>query len=348
MYQPGNFWEYYEKNILSQISKNKLSEFRSWTGAAGKGNIQSFGGGNEILSRNYKRNFHPFDINFSIFDNNPIVRIHNKIINFLIPYVPILKWLILRGPEGRKYFFNLVYQIQVNQYKLIHAMDSELLKISDSEFGKPDGFKINNKFYTLQFLKNLEIIYFLKKNTNFDEINSVIELGAGIVLLASCFLKMKKNVKYIIIDIPPTIFFSEYYLKNLNYKVFGYRNIKNLTKINITEIFKNYDVICIPSWKIDLLSDYKLDIFINIHSFQEMELDQSINYLNKIEKNISRYIYLKNEISGHFKAKRKNKHGVLNPTSKEDIEKIIFDKFKIISSQTHDNNKIYESIYKRF
>ena len=162
MYQPGNFWEYYEKNILSQISKNKLSEFRSWTGAAGKGNIQSFGGGNEILSRNYKRNFHPFDINFSIFDNNPIVRIHNKIINFLIPYVPILKWLILRGPEGRKYFFNLVYQIQVNQYKLIHAMDSELLKISDSEFGKPDGFKINNKFYTLQFLKNLEIKILMK------------------------------------------------------------------------------------------------------------------------------------------------------------------------------------------
>ena len=44
-----SFWKYYEKNILSQISKNKLNEFRSWSGAACKGNIQSFGGGNENI-----------------------------------------------------------------------------------------------------------------------------------------------------------------------------------------------------------------------------------------------------------------------------------------------------------
>ena len=56
-----DYLKYYEKNILKQIKKNDLTKFRSWPGGAGVGNIQSFGGGEEELSRNFKRNFHPFD-----------------------------------------------------------------------------------------------------------------------------------------------------------------------------------------------------------------------------------------------------------------------------------------------
>lgn len=92
------------------------------------------------------------------------------------------------------------------------------------------GFYKNDKFYTTEFLNKLRYINTIKKNADLNKIETIVELGAGIGLLASCFLKLKKNIKYIIIDIPPTILLSEYYLRNLGYKVFGHKELKK-TKI---------------------------------------------------------------------------------------------------------------------
>ena len=160
-------------------------------------------------------------------------------------------------------------------------MDKELIEISDSKFGleNDDFTSINNKIYTNNFLNQLMFIYQIKKNTDFNSINYIMELGAGIGLLASAFLKLKK-VKYLIIDIPPTIFFSEYYLKNLGYKVFGYEDLSRIDNLNFEKIFKDYDVICLPSWKINKMDNFKFDLFINIYSFQEMEKSQVLNYLS--------------------------------------------------------------------
>jgi hypothetical protein len=65
LYSGGNYWKYYEKNILKQIKNNDLTKFRSWPGGSGVGNIQSFGGGENELTRYFKKNFHPFDKNLA-------------------------------------------------------------------------------------------------------------------------------------------------------------------------------------------------------------------------------------------------------------------------------------------
>ena len=62
LYIPGNYWKFYEKNILKQIKKNDLKKFRSWEGGGGVGNIQSFGGGEFELGRYFMKNFHPYDL----------------------------------------------------------------------------------------------------------------------------------------------------------------------------------------------------------------------------------------------------------------------------------------------
>ena len=53
LYIAGNYWKFYEKNILNQIEKNDLYKFRSWAGGQGAGNIQSFGGGDENIQRTH-------------------------------------------------------------------------------------------------------------------------------------------------------------------------------------------------------------------------------------------------------------------------------------------------------
>ena len=84
---------------------------------------------------------------------------------------------------------------------------------------------IDGKIYTLKILREMERLGYIKKNLKFDKINTILEIGAGIGLLASSFFKLKKNIKYLIIDIPPTICFAEYYLSNLSLKVFGYQDL---------------------------------------------------------------------------------------------------------------------------
>ena len=333
LYTAGNYWGFYEKNILKQIEENDLTKFRSWPGGAGVGNIQSFGGGEKQLARSFGKHFHPFDMKFLKLDNFPLIRKYNSFINRLSEKLPFFSYFAFRAAEGRDYYFLAHRKLQESLYDLIFNLDRDLLEISDSMFGNPIGFYINNKFYTQQFLKELQHVHYIKKNTDFDKIESIIELGGGIGLLASCFLKLKKNVKYLLIDIAPMIFFSEYYLRNLGFKVCGYKELKNMKNPNLNKIFEEYQVCCIPSWKLELLKDYKSDLFINVASFQEMENDQSKNYINIIKKSVKQGVYLSNKINGHHKSVKKDMFGVLKATTKLSIENELKYDFKIKESQ---------------
>jgi putative sugar O-methyltransferase len=348
IYQPGNYWKYYEPKIYKQIKNNKLSKFRAWEGGSGSGNISSFGGGDEFLHRRFNRNFHPFDDAFSFIDNFFLIKKYNGLINKLIKIIPAFKFFLIRAAEAKEYYWSMYKDFIKQKYFLIKKIDPDLTKISDSVFGLNEKklVYVEDKIYTNSFLEQLLHIHEIKRNTNFKSINSVLELGAGIGLLASAFLKLKKNLKYLIIDIPPTLFFSEYYLKNIGYKVFGYNESAKSKHLDIEEIFQNYEVICLPSWKLEELSQFKFDLFVNIASFQEMEKEQTLNYLSVLKKNFGKYIYSENLIKGHKKTNKENSFGVLNPTIFEDIDKILSDKFKIINKEaTHD--AIYKILYEK-
>lgn len=342
----GNYWKYYEKNILKQIQQNDLKKFRSWSGGAGVGNIHSFGGGEMELIRKFKRNFHPFDLKFDKLDNNFFIKKYNSIINKLSLFFPSFSYFAIRSSEGREYFFNLIKAKQNILYEYVHSLDKDLLQISDSTFGEPIGFYKNEKFYTSLFLKYLIEVNRIKRNTNFASIETIVELGAGIGLLASCFLKLKKNLKYLIVDIPPTLFFSEYYLKNLGFKVFGYEELKKNEYINLNKVFNTYQVCCLPSWKLDFIQGFNFDLFINIDSFQEIEKEQSIIYIKFFKKIITKYIYLSNSIKGHQKTDQKGNFGVLNPTTKKDLENELLSLFNIKFSEIEGEN-IYKTIFEK-
>ena len=345
LYVAGNYWKYYEKNIIKQIQNNDLKKFRSWPGGAGTGSIQSFGGGEMELMRYFEKNFHPYDLRFNVIDDNFFVKKYNSLINKLCNFSSLFSYFALRSSEGRNYYFNLVKRNQETLYELVFNLDKDLLKISDSTFGDPIGFNKDNKFYTSLFLDNLIEIDYIKKNTNFDKINSIVELGAGIGSLASCFLKLKKNAKYLIVDIPPTLFFSEYYLKNLNFKVFGYEDLKKNNYDSLDEIFENFQVCCIPPWRLDILKKYNFDLFVNVQSLQEIEKKQSLNYINIFKKRIKKYFYLSNLIDGHLKTDKKGFFGVLNPTTKIDLENELINDFTIKICK--DDTPIYRTILEK-
>lgn len=328
LYTAGNFWKNYEKKIIDSINNNKLEEFRSWEGGSGIGSIHSFGGGSEFKARNFLRNYHPLDNSFNFIDESYVVKKYNSLINRLIPYFRFLKFFLFRTAELKNYYKNLRNQYIREKYYQISYLDKELVEIQDSNFGlkKEEFVNIDGKIYTDRFLNDLFKINFLKKNINFDDINTIVELGAGIGLLASVFLKLKKNVKYLIIDIPPTICFSSYFLKNLGFKVFDIENYKSFdekTNINLKTIYKEYDVVCIPPWDLPRLDDFKFDLFVNVASFQEMEKDQVLNYLSKLNIYIKKFMYLCYNIVDKPKSTEKNSFGVKDPINLNQIEQAI-------------------------
>ena len=343
LYTAGNYWALYEKNILKQIEENDLTKFRSWPGGSGVGNIQSFGGGEPLIGRAFGKYFHPFDMKFLKLDNFPLIKKYNSFINKLSAKLPFFSYFSLRAAEARDYNFYLYRELGLTLHNLIFNLDKDLLEISDSTFGNPIGFYKNDKFYTNQFLRQLTHIHFIKKNTDFDKIESIMELGGGIGLLASCFLKLKKNVKYLLIDIAPTIFFSEYYLRNLGFKVCGYKELKNMKNPNLNKIFKEYQVCCIPSWKLELLEDFKSDLFINVQSFQEIENEQSKNYINIFKKSVKQSIYLNNKINAHHLSVKENMFGKCKVTTKLTLENELKSDFIIKESQNYDIN--YKTLF---
>jgi len=145
------------------------------------------------------------------------------------------------------------------------------------------------------------------------------------------------------VDIPPALYISEYFLKSLNYNVFGYNDLINQKEENIN--FNDYQVICLPSWKMHLLKKNNIDLFINIQSFQEIEKEQTSNYLDIILDIEPRYIYLDNSIEGHEQALKKKQFGVLNPTTMEYCESIIKKKYAL--SKKELQNKKYKSLFQK-
>jgi len=352
LYLAGNYWKYYEKNLVKQINNYNLSKFRSWEGGAGRGNIQSFGGGSEVKGRTYLRNFHPLDDIFNFIDDSFLIKKYNSLINILIPYIPFLKYFLMRTSELKTYYKNLRKNNIIEKYNLIKIIDKDLLDIEDSKFGLNDNeiVHINGKIYTNRFLNELLKINFVKKNTNFKSISSIIELGAGTGLLASSFLKLNRKIKYLIIDIPPTICFSDYYLSHIGFKVFNSLNLEKLgknKKINLKKIFKNYHVICLPPWEVNRFEDFKFDLFINVASFQEMEKKQVFNYLSIFRKHLKKYIYICYNKEDKPKAITKNSFGVLNLSSVNQIENALLDEYKIIDKHPNLRDDHYDILFKK-
>ena len=272
---------------------------------------------------------------------------YNSLLNRLIIYLPFLKFFIIRISEASKYFRDIILEKLYLKRQLTKNLDESLHNIHDSEFGfdKKKITYIDGNVCSGQFFDALFKINFIKNNTEFKNIKSIVELGAGIGILASAFLKLNRTIKYLIIDIPPTIFFSEFYLRGLGYKVFGYEDFQKQKNIDISKIFNEYEVICMPSWKIFELGNFEFNLFINIASIQEMEKEQAINYLSILSKNIKNYIYLENEIKGQPKAKKEGSYGVINPTTFIDIKDKLKSNFEITKQEIE--NSVYKSIFKK-
>ena len=153
--------------------------------------------------------------------------------------------------------------------------------------------EVDGKIITQHMLLSLlefEKIQSLIKSKN--ETLNVLELGAGYGRTANAIISLSNNIKYVIADFPPAIFFSK---KNLstyfpNKKIAACFNIKD--KAEMMNMFQENDILFILPHQINLFDKKTFDISLAIGCLNEMEKNQISNYM-KIFENYSNYLYFK-------------------------------------------------------
>jgi len=145
--------------------------------------------------------------------------------------------------------------------------------------------KIVNQHLILSILE-YEKIKFLSSNFN-DEQLRFLEIGAGYGRTANAIISLNKKTKYIIVDIPPSIYISKLNLKNNypNLKISSAFNINSSSELEKT--INQNDVIYIFPHQMKLLNQNSIDVTLAITSLLEMEKKivkrymEAVNFLSK-------------------------------------------------------------------
>ena len=180
-----------------------------------------------------------------------------------------------------------------SQKKLYNQLKDEIgikylrKNLSNSNIGNlKNVLRIENKLIDPNLLFHIRQLYEIQKQVKNKNLKPKIicEIGAGFGSLSHLLIKNFKNTKYIIYDLPEANFLSSYYLlkKNTKKRFLFYCDIKN-KKLSVNDI-KNYDIIILPPWV--NLKDIKVDIFINLRSFMEMDKIVIKKYFTLIQKTI--------------------------------------------------------------
>ncbi len=161
------------------------------------------------------------------------------------------------------------------------------------------GYNIDGELVNLDTLKFYESLIAMDKAGLITELKQapsrpvVAEIGAGWGGFAYQIKKIVANMTYVIIDLPPTLIFSATYLSTLfpEAKIYIYSHD---TVANALQNITSYDFVFLPHFVTQAYELPKLDLGINMVSFQEMTDAQVYGYMQWFWKQGCMNIYSHN------------------------------------------------------
>lgn len=230
------------------------------------------------------------------------------------------------------------YQSALADYRVFLAAENpqkspSLADFSESDFGNPvEQFEFDQKKYSRSSLNYLLGLQLLKQHIDQD-IHTVLEIGGGFGSLGEIFAKSDvSDLRYIDIDIPPTLFVAENYLRAAlpGRKITGYLETQQAEHLNIVEL---PEISVLASWQLPKLQG-SVDLFVNFISFQEMEPHIVKNYFSHVDRLQSKWILLRNMREGKQVKKAENDIGVEQPILSDDYITML-PNYLLVSRQVH-------------
>jgi putative sugar O-methyltransferase len=182
---------------------------------------------------------------------------------------------------------------QTWDYAERHDRDGLLPELHEPLEGNPLLLRRNGRMVTQDIANTLLEYYAMAEGVDFDNVQVILELGAGYGRVGWLMHHLLEGRRYIIADIPPALAVSERYLSSVlpEKRVFAWRDFTEYA--DVAEEFEVSEVAFLLPHQISLLPSKSVDLFINISSLHEMRPDQITHYLGEAARLTRRYAYLK-------------------------------------------------------
>jgi putative sugar O-methyltransferase len=308
LYQPGNYWANYEKILVPELRTTGLRDFRRRRGSI----VNTFGAA-DFAPITAELNTHPANP-----ETNRRVRAKRMILKLAQRVPPVSRALRALGGSYVGASLEGVQQL-CHAYAAAYGRSNGAKPLEDfsaSLAGNPeDVFVVDGCTYTTSMLQAYMLYAYCSGFVNFDAIQSVMELGSGSGKQVEVIRKLHPHLSFFLFDIPPQLYVCEQYLRAVfPDAVISYREARMLRSIGRPEPGKIY---MFGTAKLPELTDLRCDLFWNAASFQEMEPDLVLNYLDFVNRQTGRHVFLQENMHGMHQAGRPGEHGVLQRTTME-------------------------------
>ncbi len=210
----------------------------------------------------------------------------------------------ITGLRSYEYRHHHAHKAKVFAKKLaaLQGEDKSNIFIPESEQLGGFGHDINGQLVNIDTLKFYESLIAMDKGGLLQKLQNkandgdrpiVVEIGGGWGGFGYQIKKVMPNITYVIIDLPQTLLFSATYLKTVfpDAAVFMYGDGDLDSAITNMEM---YDFVFLPHYFVDDNKLSKIDLAINMVSFQEMTTKQVSDYVKWLWESECQYIYSHN------------------------------------------------------
>jgi putative sugar O-methyltransferase len=167
--------------------------------------------------------------------------------------------------------------------------------MEEPTFGNPITINYNNKKISFALLNSILEVDVILKNIELKGQHSFLELGAGSGRTCIAMCKTKKNIKYIICDIPPALYISQ---ENVSREfpekeIFKFQSFESFD--DVKEDILSADIVFISPEQLQLMPDKFINTSIAIDCLHEMTNESVMEYFEQFNR-ISDTLYFKSQV----------------------------------------------------
>lgn len=290
LYSPTNYWKYYEKFFMPDLEKYGLNNFRRRRRSI----LSSFGASDLRIRGRFGFRRRP--------DERPqfsrITSIGNLILEFLERFRFQVFPDVIGDPDEITHYFHRYVK---NKFE---AKGLDLARCPASRWGNPEDLVwIEGAPWTLRHLQYCSMLVDALKTLPMGGRDVLCELGAGMGRNIETTAHLFDKMTFLVFDIPPQLYVAGQYLKKVfRERVVSYREAIALDPSGWKKVPEEIQgkIIILPSWKMPAWSAVTIQVFWNSASFQEMEPNVVLNYLEIVKRMKPQWIYINALPGGNY------------------------------------------------
>lgn len=275
LFQPTNYWAFYEKRFLPELAQQGLRRFRSRRGSV----LSSFGA-TDLQPR-------------ACLALRPSFRGASRIGRLLSGFLERSRLFDLSMTEISP---DCITPLLYNYVKAkFERTNLRLESCPTSAAGDPeDRYEVDGAIWSSAHLLYCSMVADAASRVSFSSDSVICEVGSGMGRNIEVLAKLHPGATLLMFDIPPQLYVANQYLGSVfGDRLIPYREAKKLDPDDpaVRERIKG-KILALPTWRIPAWSRFKIDIFWNSASFQEMEPTVVKNYLQLVKSMRPQWVYI--------------------------------------------------------